>query len=120
MSNTQAINSAWEQKVRTILMGEEFEKLGLAIGNEQLINVIKQNPNFAQNQQFLNAAGQFDENKFKEYIKSLKNAPNQVIANHLEAVNHCPTTRNQLKSEASKIGFTEKIFIPNDGESRTY
>lgn len=77
MSNTQAINSAWEQKVRTILLGEEFEKLGLKIGNEQLINVIKQNPNFAQNQQFLNAAGQFDENKFKEYIKSLKNAPNQ-------------------------------------------
>jgi peptidyl-prolyl cis-trans isomerase D len=77
MSNTQAMNTAWEQKVRSIILGEEFEKLGLKIGGEQLINVIKQNPNFAQNQQFLNAAGQFDENKFKEYIKSLKNAPNQ-------------------------------------------
>jgi len=77
MTNTQAINSAWEQNVRSIILGEEFEKLGLKIGDEQLINVIKQNPNFAQNQQFLNAAGQFDENKFKEYIKSLKNAPNQ-------------------------------------------
>jgi peptidyl-prolyl cis-trans isomerase D len=77
MSNTQALNTAWEQKVRSIILGEEFEKLGLKIGGEQLINVIKQNPNFAQNQQFLNAAGQFDENKFKEYIKSLKNAPNQ-------------------------------------------
>ena len=76
-SNTQAMNTAWEQKVRSIILGEEFEKLGLKIGGEQLINVIKQNPNFAQNQQFLNAAGQFDENKFKEYIKSLKNAPNQ-------------------------------------------
>ena len=77
MSNTQAMNTAWEQKVRSIILGEEFEKLGLKIGGEQLINVIKQNPNFAQNQQFLNAAGQFDENKFKEYIKSLKNAHNQ-------------------------------------------
>lgn len=77
MSNTQAMNTAWEQKVRSIILGEEFEKLGLKIGSEQLINVIKQNPNFAQNQQFLNAAGQFDESKFKEYIKSLKNAPNQ-------------------------------------------
>lgn len=76
-SNTQAMNTAWEQKVRSIILGEEFEKLELKIGGEQLINVIKQNPNFAQNQQFLNAAGQFDENKFKEYIKSLKNAPNQ-------------------------------------------
>ncbi len=77
ISNTQAVNSTWEQEVRSVLLGEEFEKLGLKIGDEQLINVIKQNPNFAQNQQFLNAAGQFDENKFKEYIKSLKNAPNQ-------------------------------------------
>ena len=58
--------------------------------------------------------------KMDDILKFIKNAPNQVIANHLEAVNHCPTTRNQLKSEASKIGFTEKIFIPNDGESRTY
>ena len=66
MSNTQAMNTAWEQKVRSIILGEEFEKLGLKIGGEQLINVIKQNPNFAQNQQFLNAAGQFDENKCKE------------------------------------------------------
>jgi L-ascorbate metabolism protein UlaG (beta-lactamase superfamily) len=55
-----------------------------------------------------------------DILKFVKNAPSQVIANHLEAVNHCPTTRNQLKNEISKIGLSEKIFIPNDGESRTY
>ncbi|CAM3830502.1 peptidylprolyl isomerase [Flavobacterium cucumis] len=77
MSATQALNSTWEQEVRRIILTEEFEKLGLKIGNEQLINIIKQNPNLAQNPQFLNAAGQFDENKFKESLKSLKNAPNQ-------------------------------------------
>ena len=55
-STTQAMNSAWEQEVRKIILTEEFDKLGLKIGSEQLINVIKQNPNLAQNPQF------FDEN----------------------------------------------------------
>ena len=77
-STTQAMNSAWEQEVRRIILTEEFDKLGLKIGNEQLINVIKQNPNLAQNPQFLNAAGQFDENKFKEFLKGIKNAPDQT------------------------------------------
>lgn len=76
-SSTQAMNSAWEQEVRKIILTSEFEKLGLKIGGEQLINVIKQNPNLAQNPQFLNAAGQFDENKFKEFLKGIKNAPDQ-------------------------------------------
>jgi peptidyl-prolyl cis-trans isomerase D len=77
-STTQAMNSAWEQEVRRIILSEEFDKLGLKIGSEQLINVIKQNPNLAQNPQFLNAAGQFDENKFKESLKGIKNAPDQT------------------------------------------
>lgn len=58
--------------------------------------------------------------RMDDILKFVKNAPNQVIANHLEAVNHCPTTRNQLRSEVSKIGLSDKVFIPNDGESRMY
>jgi L-ascorbate metabolism protein UlaG (beta-lactamase superfamily) len=58
--------------------------------------------------------------RMDDILKFVKNAPNQVIANHLEAVNHCPTTRNQLKNEVSAIGLSEKTFIPNDGESRMY
>ena len=77
ISNTQAFNSTWEQEVRSIILSEEFEKLGIKVGDKQFINVIKQNPNFEQNPQFLNAAGLFDENKFKEFLKSIKNAPNQ-------------------------------------------
>lgn len=77
-TSTQALNSAWEQEVRRIILTEEFDKLGLKIGNEQLINIIKQNPSLAQNPQFLNAAGQFDENKFKESLKGIKNAPDQT------------------------------------------
>ena len=76
-TNTQAVNNVWEQEVRGVLIGNEVEKLGLAIGNEQLINVIKTNPYFAQNPQFLNEAGAFDEAKFREFVLSIKNDPNQ-------------------------------------------
>ncbi|WP_313807415.1 peptidylprolyl isomerase [Flavobacterium sp.] len=72
ISNTQAANSVWEQEIKRILFGEEFEKLGLKIGKDQLVNVMKQNPSFAQNPQFLNAAGVFDVNKFNEYLATIK------------------------------------------------
>lgn len=58
--------------------------------------------------------------RMDDILKFLKNAPNQVIANHLEAVNHCPTTRKQLEVEVSKIGHSDKVFIPNDGESKVF
>ena len=77
MSNTQAMNSVWEQEVRSILVGEQIEKVGLGIGDEQIINVIKENPYFSQNPQFLNEAGKFDEKKLIEFVKSMKSDPNQ-------------------------------------------
>jgi peptidyl-prolyl cis-trans isomerase D len=71
MSNVQASNSVWEQEVKRIILSEEFEKLGLRVGAEQLINVMKENPNFANNPQFLNEAGKFDEAKFQEFVKTM-------------------------------------------------
>jgi L-ascorbate metabolism protein UlaG (beta-lactamase superfamily) len=55
-----------------------------------------------------------------DVLKFIINAPNKVIANHLEAVNHCPTTRQQLKNEVSKVGLSDNVFVPNDGESIVY
>jgi len=55
----------------------------------------------------------------EEIITFIQKAPNKVVANHLEALNHCPTTRSQLKHELEKNGLLSKTFIPNDGESLT-
>ncbi|MBE9521187.1 MAG: MBL fold metallo-hydrolase [Proteobacteria bacterium] len=55
----------------------------------------------------------------EEIITFIRTAPNKVIANHLEALNHCPTTRSQLKQELEKYGLLSKTFIPNDGETIT-
>jgi L-ascorbate metabolism protein UlaG (beta-lactamase superfamily) len=58
--------------------------------------------------------------RMDDILKFVKNAPNKILANHLEAVNHCPTKRTELQKEVSNIGLTDKVFIPKDGESITY
>lgn len=78
MSTTQAINNVWEQEVRKVLLNEQYEKIGLVLGKDQIMGVIKNHPQYSQAPQFLNAAGKFDEKKFEEYIKSLQNAPDQT------------------------------------------
>lgn len=58
--------------------------------------------------------------RMDELIKFIKNAPQMVFANHLEALNHCPTTREELKTILIAHNLIEKVFIPDDGESREY
>ena len=54
--------------------------------------------------------------KMEGILKFVENSPKKVIANHLEAVNHCPTTRKQLREELENKGLSEKVLIPIDGE----
>ena len=58
--------------------------------------------------------------KMEDIVKFTKNAPGQVIANHLEAVNHCPITREELRVELTQNGLIGKTFIPEDGETMTF
>ena len=52
----------------------------------------------------------------EDVIRFTKDAPGKVIANHMEAVNHCPTTRKGLAQQLTKAGLLEKTFIPEDGD----
>lgn len=85
ISGTQALNSVWEQEVRKALLSEQYEKIGLLLGKEQLMAVIKSDPQLSQSPQFLNAAGKFDDKKFAEYINSLQSAPDQTQWNQWKA-----------------------------------
>lgn len=55
-----------------------------------------------------------------DIVHFAKDAPGRVICNHLEAVNHCPTTRTGLQARFDNEGLTEKTFIPADGETLTF
>jgi peptidyl-prolyl cis-trans isomerase D len=70
MTSMQASNQVWNQEVNIALLSAEFDKLGIRVGEKHLIEVFKADPNIGQNPQFLNAAGKFDLNKFKDYFKA--------------------------------------------------
>lgn len=43
-------------------------------------------------------------------------APGRVVANHLEALNHCPVTRQQVGEAARAAGLQDRLEIPMDGD----
>ena len=66
----QAMNRVWENELRNILLGQEFEKLGLSAEKEQISSALRLS--LSTNQTFLNDAGVFDDGKLQEYIASIK------------------------------------------------
>ncbi len=69
LSLTQAANRVWEQEVNVALLQEQFEKLGIRVGERHILEVFKNNPQIGQNPTF-QTAGVFDINKFKEFFRS--------------------------------------------------
>ena len=52
----------------------------------------------------------------EDIIRFIENSPGNVIANHMEALNHCPNTREHLKNLLKDYGLSHKVAIPEDGE----
>jgi len=53
----------------------------------------------------------------EEIVEFIRLSPSKVIANHLEALNHCPITRNALRNVLKENNLSDKVFIPDDGET---
>jgi peptidyl-prolyl cis-trans isomerase D len=81
-SNTQALNSVWEQEVRKALLTDQYDKIGLLLGKEQLMAVIKNDPQLSQSPQ-VNLT-----------IKSLQNT---LIRYKVRQIKHNGTTGKHMK-----------------------
>ena len=53
--------------------------------------------------------------RMNDILKFTALAPSKVFANHLEALNHCPTTREELKTALAEHDLLSKTAIPADG-----
>ncbi|MFM0617368.1 MBL fold metallo-hydrolase [Paraburkholderia nemoris] len=51
-----------------------------------------------------------------EVIEFTRLAPGTVVANHLEALSHCPVTRSALALAAREAGVESRLHVPIDGE----
>jgi len=122
MTSTAAANTVWNQEVSIALLSSEFDKLGLSVGTKHIMEVLKADQNIGKNPTFLNAKGEFDEAKFKEFFKSnpdqaegLKarekeaeiNAKYQIYSSLVRASNYTTDAEGKLKyeMEANKVNF---------------
>ena len=55
----------------------------------------------------------------EEAIEVGKLTKGWVVANHLEALDHCPVTREQLLEEGVACKINHRFLIPQDGETLT-
>lgn len=69
-TNTQVMNRVWEQEVRQVVLQTQFDELEISVEQDQMRDLLK--TSLATNENFLNEAGLFDENKMNEYIANLK------------------------------------------------
>ena len=44
----------------------------------------------------------------------------RLVASHMEALNHCTLSRDELRTFAGEQGFSDRIDIPGDGEALTF
>ena len=52
-----------------------------------------------------------------ELVTLARRAEGQLLFNHLEAVDHCRTTRGELRARMVAEGLGERVHIPGDGEA---
>lgn len=77
VTQTQAANQMWDQEVAIALISEQFEKAGIRTSENNIIELLKKDPNIGNNPAFMNQLGKFDLAKFKEFFK---NNPEQAKA----------------------------------------
>jgi hypothetical protein len=54
-------------------------------------------------------------------IETARAAPRAtVVAVHLEALNHCPVTRAELRAAVDAAGVGARVAIPADGETLSF
>lgn len=56
----------------------------------------------------------------EEILSFIELAPGRGVVNHLEALNHCPTTREWVSRACEASGLAGRVWIPGDGESRDF
>ena len=71
-NDLQALTTAWDESIRTELLEQEINELGIGSSVDHLEYFLSQSPSFSSDQRFLNDAGLFDVNKFSNFIAELK------------------------------------------------
>ncbi|GAA3521178.1 peptidylprolyl isomerase [Aquimarina addita] len=72
-SSIQAVNYVWNQELREVVYNEQFEALGIGVGEDEEDALLEES--LASNPTFQNEAGVFDKAKMDEYVATNKENP---------------------------------------------
>lgn len=67
---SQAMNLVWEQELRRVLLGQQFEALGMTVGQDKLDDALS--INLADNPTFQDETGLFSLARLNEYVASIR------------------------------------------------
>jgi peptidyl-prolyl cis-trans isomerase D len=71
-STLRSVDLVWNQALRNTIFDQEFEKLGIDAGKDQLEQIISSDDSVINNPSFQNDAGFFDFGIFTDYIAQLR------------------------------------------------
>lgn len=95
-----AADTIWYDKVAEAIAAHQPEVIILNCGNAQAFGV---------GRLIMNAS---------DVLAASKAAPSAtLLGTHMEAVNHCVLTRAGLRAFSEQQGFSERLFLPADGET---
>ncbi|BEP94554.1 MBL fold metallo-hydrolase [Acidovorax sp. A79] len=55
-----------------------------------------------------------------DMAKAAALTPGTLVVNHLQALDHCPTTRAAVRALAEQGGWAHRLWVPEDGEARRF
>lgn len=55
-----------------------------------------------------------------ELVALAKLARGELVLNHLEAIDHCPTTRSALRARVLAEGLAGRVHVPDDGQELVF
>ena len=108
-SSIQAVNYVWNQEVRETVFAEQFEELGIRVGEDQ-VNVLLEE-SLTTNPTFQNEAGVFDKAKMQEYVANVKATSPQAYQQWLDfeaSVSKSAREKTYLNMIKAGVGSTLK------------
>ena len=71
-STMQAVNSVWQDMIRLTIFKQEFDRLGIDAGKEQIEKILSRDERIIQDPRFHNESGFFDFGVFTNFVNSLR------------------------------------------------
>jgi peptidyl-prolyl cis-trans isomerase D len=101
VTNTQAMNTIYNQELRQIILENEFDELGLSVEKDEMRDLLKNS--FASYPEFQDENGTFDVNRLNAFIANLKDLNGEAAPLGTSLVNYEVWANNEESIAANAV-----------------